>query len=114
MHMSRLLGPQKYPEFGAVKIGVGASGGEHQDPNAAEQKPETQDASAAANGIIIVDWDGPEDTENPLNWTLARKWVNMGLVSAITLLSYVEHRQNRFTYPFSCGQVRTSLKLEKH
>jgi hypothetical protein len=35
----------------------------------------------------IVDWDGPDDPENPLNWPARRKWMNIGLLSAITLLT---------------------------
>lgn len=35
---------------------------------------------------IVVDWDGPEDPENPLNWPLSSKVAAMGVVSAITFL----------------------------
>lgn len=37
----------------------------------------------------IVDWDGPNDPENPLNWSSAKKITAIGLVSLVTLLSYV-------------------------
>ncbi|KAL9610375.1 MAG: hypothetical protein Q9167_004915 [Letrouitia subvulpina] len=35
----------------------------------------------------IVDWDGPDDPENPLNWSVAKKLAAIGIVSMITLLS---------------------------
>ncbi|CAO1627991.1 unnamed protein product [Parajaminaea phylloscopi] len=28
------------------------------------------------NNIILVDWDGPDDPENPMNWSAKKKWVN--------------------------------------
>ncbi|CAO1625593.1 unnamed protein product [Jaminaea pallidilutea] len=30
----------------------------------------------------LVDWDGPEDPENPKNWSQAKKWVSIGTVSS--------------------------------
>ena len=29
----------------------------------------------------IVDWDGPNDPENPMNWSNSRKWLTIGLIS---------------------------------
>lgn len=37
---------------------------------------------------FVVDWDGADDPAKPLNWG-GRKWVNVGIVSFITFLSYV-------------------------
>ena len=37
----------------------------------------------------IVDWDGPNDHANPMNWSLLRKWITIGLVSFNTLNVYV-------------------------
>lgn len=37
----------------------------------------------------VVDWDGPDDPENPMNWSSAKKTANLAIVSAMTLLSYV-------------------------
>jgi hypothetical protein len=42
-----------------------------------EEKP-TPDES------ILVDWDGPNDPQNPQNWSLSRKWWLVGLVAAVT------------------------------
>jgi len=35
----------------------------------------------------VVDWDGPDDPENPLNWTLKKKWRNAGLLAAMTFIT---------------------------
>ncbi|MCJ1470145.1 hypothetical protein MMC07_008790 [Pseudocyphellaria aurata] len=35
----------------------------------------------------LVDWDGLEDAKNPMNWTPARKWATIALVSAITFIT---------------------------
>lgn len=36
----------------------------------------------------IVDWEGPQDPENPLHWSTMRKVVMIGNISLITFLSY--------------------------
>ena len=35
----------------------------------------------------IVDWDGPDDPENPLNWTSSKKSGAITIVSLVTMLS---------------------------
>lgn len=35
----------------------------------------------------IVDFDGPDDTENPMKWKASKKWGMISLVSAITFLT---------------------------
>jgi hypothetical protein len=35
----------------------------------------------------IVDWDGPSDPANPTNWSSAKKFGAIGVVSLITMLS---------------------------
>jgi hypothetical protein len=35
----------------------------------------------------IVDFDGPDDTDNPMNWKQSKKWGMISLVSAITFLT---------------------------
>jgi len=37
----------------------------------------------------IVDWDGPNDPENPLNWSSGLKWGIVATVSSITFITYV-------------------------
>ena len=35
----------------------------------------------------IVDWDGPDDPANPMNWSSGKKVAAIGIVSLITMLS---------------------------
>ena len=35
----------------------------------------------------IVDWDGPDDPENPLNWPFKKKLAATAVISTITLLT---------------------------
>lgn len=39
----------------------------------------------------IVDWDGPDDPENPLNWTAKRKVTATVSIALITLLTYDQY-----------------------
>lgn len=48
------------------------------------EKDRSQENSEDPN---IVDWDGPDDPENPLNWTPKKKWVNGLLLSIMTLVT---------------------------
>jgi hypothetical protein len=36
----------------------------------------------------LVDWDGPDDPENPQNWSPLHKWSTIALVSTITFVTY--------------------------
>lgn len=53
--------------------------------------PESKEMSAAGDDFHpddkIVWWDGPEDPENPYNWSNRQKILNCGLVSIMTLVS---------------------------
>lgn len=37
---------------------------------------------------VLVDWDGPNDLKNPMNWKDARKWAIITLVSFNTFNVY--------------------------
>lgn len=43
--------------------------GEIADPDAVEKAKQD-------DNIILVGWDGPDDPENPLNWSKKKKWIN--------------------------------------
>ncbi|KAL1892202.1 hypothetical protein Sste5346_007158 [Sporothrix stenoceras] len=56
---------------GAEKSGAAAGGaGEDADPN-------------------LVKWEGPDDPQNPKNWTIGRKWAAVFIVSLFTFISPV-------------------------
>ncbi|KAF2121940.1 major facilitator superfamily domain-containing protein [Lophiotrema nucula] len=48
---------------------------------------EEADDAASQQDPNIVDWDGPDDPQNPMNWTFNKKWGTVILVSAITFLT---------------------------
>lgn len=37
----------------------------------------------------VIDWDGPDDPQKPTNWPARKKWTNIILVSALTMLTWV-------------------------
>jgi hypothetical protein len=37
----------------------------------------------------VVDWDGPNDPANPMNWPDSKKWFNIAILSILTLITYV-------------------------
>ena len=43
-------------------------------------------SSTATNDPNIVDWDGPDDPANPMNWSSTVKWTNIVILSLITLI----------------------------
>ncbi|KAF1997756.1 major facilitator superfamily transporter [Amniculicola lignicola CBS 123094] len=45
-----------------------------------EPTPKEKDAD-------MVDWDGPNDPENPQNWSDKKKWMNVGTLALITFFS---------------------------
>lgn len=42
---------------------------------------------SAAETSQVVDWDGEDDPENPLNWSRTKKWSTILLVSYITFVT---------------------------
>ena len=36
----------------------------------------------------LVDWDGEDDPEKPVNWSSKKKWTNGGLLAAMTFVTY--------------------------
>lgn len=61
--------------------------------NQAEIQPDGPD-------VNIVWWDGPNDPQNPLNWSEPLKWTNVAVISLITFVTYVP---NRSLYPDECS-----------
>lgn len=41
---------------------------------------------AQDQGDTIVDWDGPEDGENPQNWARTTAWMHIAIVSLLSCL----------------------------
>lgn len=61
-----------------------------------EEPPNTRDEGFAEkesekevnrDADFDVFWDGENDPENPMNWSAARRWLIVGMVSFITFLT---------------------------
>lgn len=50
-------------------------------------RPSTRTASASEHDKYVVDWDGPDDSDNPTNWSNTKKWKNLLIVNSITLIT---------------------------
>lgn len=46
-----------------------------------------QAAAAEAVDPNIVDWDGPDDPENPMNWPASKKWKLISVLALVTLVT---------------------------
>ncbi|KAF5019851.1 hypothetical protein F66182_8130 [Fusarium sp. NRRL 66182] len=64
----------------------GSESAKRQDEEAAVSTDNTQDA-AQSRDPNAVDWDGPDDPNNPMNWPATRKWTCIGALSLMTLLT---------------------------
>ncbi|KAL2398925.1 MFS-type transporter penM [Exophiala dermatitidis] len=65
-------------------------GGQPADLEKAFSKNEDNDVGVTVTVTAdpnVVDWDGPDDPENPLNWTPRRKWFNILLLAVMTTLT---------------------------
>ena len=61
--------------------------GRHSTSTADQKTPEVQSAEPVDPNV--VDWDGPDDQGNPINWPEKKKWGNIVVLSSITFLTYV-------------------------
>ncbi len=52
--------------------------------NLSAEKPPV---AAVEDGVTIVDFKGPDDPENPMNWSSRKKTLTITLVTMMTVLS---------------------------
>ena len=52
-----------------------------------EDGPSNNNASVNDADPNMVDWDGPNDPENPMNWPESRKWIAVATVSVMSLVT---------------------------
>jgi multidrug resistance protein len=61
------------------------------DNSVHEKDPESGDrpdsSSTEEHDKYMVDWEGDDDPEKPWNWTTAKKWKNLSVISVITLIT---------------------------
>ena len=56
----------------------------HRSEESDKQEPETSKTEVDSN---IIDWEGPDDPKNPINWPEKLKWANVAVISSITFLT---------------------------
>ncbi|OTA59264.1 MFS general substrate transporter [Hypoxylon sp. EC38] len=52
-----------------------------------EAGPDNRELNADEKDPNVVDWDGPNDPENPMNWSDTNKWLNIGILSIMTIVT---------------------------
>lgn len=63
------------------------------EPSPAKMGPEEIPSEVSSGEISeeddrnVVTWDGPDDPQNPMNWPDSRKWINLALMSLLTVIS---------------------------
>lgn len=71
------------PEKGTSSHPSTASG---EDTVVAKVDPEAQHPVDEQDPNIVW-WDGPNDPQNPMNWSMALKWGNIAALSGITFIT---------------------------
>ena len=56
----------------------------HHSEDSEKQKPEANETGVDPN---IVDWEGPDDPKNPVNWSERLKWANVAVIASITFIT---------------------------
>ncbi|GAA5943732.1 hypothetical protein JCM1841_002539 [Sporobolomyces salmonicolor] len=71
--------------------------------------PEEKAEEEAPPDVIWVDWDGPDDPANPLNWSKRRKW----LISSVGILFCSLVSLSVSGYSISVSSVQSELSCSK-
>ncbi|KAI9001557.1 MFS polyamine transporter [Trametes punicea] len=58
-------------------------------PDVPKAVEEQKDEVTGPGDILIVNWDGPDDPQNPKNWSYKRKWAATVIVSAFNFITPV-------------------------
>lgn len=61
-----------------------------QIPEKTEDQAEKASSSSLGDGQrqFEVDWDGPDDPQNPLNWPRSKKVAHIVMISSLTFVTY--------------------------
>ncbi|KAG2150965.1 MFS polyamine transporter [Suillus clintonianus] len=83
--------------------------GDHEPSPVLTKQNSTQKSHQSDDGTgnFIIDWDGPNDPENPKNWSFRRRWATTAIVSSFTFISLVS---SSMVAPAS-GQVASTFRL---
>ncbi|KAJ9144990.1 Major facilitator superfamily protein [Pleurostoma richardsiae] len=58
-----------------------------EDTGPDESSPVTKNEVADNQDADVVSWDGPDDPENPMNWPAKKKWLNVAVLSILTVIT---------------------------
>ena len=65
--------------------------GEEMDIEAGHHSGDSEKQKTGANQIEVdpnvVDWEGPDDPQNPINWSERLKWANVAIIASITFIT---------------------------
>ena len=75
------------PTSGAAPAAATSAASPPLSATAAAANGEKDEASDRHQDPNIVDWDGPNDPENPMNWPMSSKALSVGIVSTWTFLT---------------------------
>jgi hypothetical protein len=76
--------------------------------NAALESGQPDDGKHADTNI--VDWDGPDDAANPVNWPSRKRWAHVIIVSILALVTYAFLVDGLVTY----HPLTRSALLQEH
>ncbi|KAK1716857.1 hypothetical protein CaCOL14_001285 [Colletotrichum acutatum] len=91
--MADLKSPDSAPRDVDVEKGISPNASDLEGATIrpeSRQEPEenAQDAAKEAHqDPNVVDWDGPDDPENPQNWPMKKKWFNIATISMLTFVT---------------------------
>lgn len=63
--------------------------------SSSKKEPEVTKTEVDPN---IVDWNGADDPQNPINWSEKMKWGNVAVIASITFLTFVYHLRAMLSY----------------
>lgn len=71
------------------QAGLSVIDSQQQEEKSASADPTEKPRQDVSQDPDIVDWDGPDDPQNPQNWPENKKWMNIALISGMTLVTCV-------------------------
>lgn len=73
------------------------------------QSGELEQETSSQHDKYLVDWDGPDDQENPLNWTPKKKSANIAVLSCLTFTSPLASSMFAPVSHWSCRNFRVTI-----
>lgn len=68
-----------------------APGGQHDThtsaPMIVESHARGKDEALSENSTVTLEWDGPDDPENPLNWPKSKRYMQVITIATYTLVT---------------------------